>query len=167
MERRNDLRVERLAERVVRHEEEALGRSVHKLSKIDERRYGCDFRSVDPDGTEHLIEIKGWGESLLDANGRFRYSTELRTAQWKASIAPGWRLEIVANITAAWEEGVPPERLTLTGADIDRRATPKLWEVPLSGFEEKIVLAARLAREGAGPDGSDWGSGLPNSLTSS
>jgi hypothetical protein len=92
MGRRNDLRVERLAERVVRHEEEALGRSVHKLSKIDERRYGCDLRSVDPDGTEHLIEIKGWGESLLDANGRFRYSTELRTAQWKASIAPGWAL---------------------------------------------------------------------------
>lgn len=155
--RRNDLRVERLAERVIRLEEEAKGRTVHKLSKADERRLGCDCRSVDPDGTEHLIEIKGWGESLRDERGRFRYSTELRTAQWKASISPLWRLEIVADLTAAWEDGTPPERLTLTGLDIDGRAVPKLWEVPLTGFEENITHAARLAREGAGPDGSDWG----------
>lgn len=155
--RPNHLRVEQLAERVVRLEEEKLGRRVQKLSKADERRYGCDFRSTGSGGDEHLIEIKGWGEPLLTAMGAFLYTTELRTAQWEASKLSNWRLEIVANLTAAWENGDPPQRLTLTGADLEGRVAPMLWEVRLEGFQERIRDAERLAREGSMADGSDEG----------
>lgn len=157
--RGNDLIVERLGEQIIRSEQQDMGRTVRKLSKVHERRLGCDFVSTDATGIEHLIEIKGWGESLRMESGQFRYTTELRTAQWKASAKPFWRLGIVANLTAANEGRGLPERLTLTGSDLERRTVPMMWEVWLDGLEGRV-------QEGRAPSLEDVDSGgAPNRPT--
>lgn len=51
---------------------------------------------------------------------------------------PRFRLEIVANLTAAREGRGSVERLTLTADDIVARARPSQYRLPLAGLAERV-----------------------------
>ncbi len=106
------------------------------LSRQRERQEGCDFFSTPPGGgAPHPVEVKGWGESLFRPDGRFRYPQDINSEQRaRAESDPNWRLEIVANLTAARLKTGVVERLTLTAAEVTSRAVPWKYRVPLEGL---------------------------------
>ncbi len=105
-----------------------------------EKEYGCDIISTSPQGTEERVEVKGWGEPFRGPSGRFLYHQDVRESQMKsAERDDAFRVEIVANLTKHLAAGEPYERLTLSAAEV-RDATPRLWEVELSGKESSIQL---------------------------
>ncbi|MDA0160468.1 hypothetical protein OM076_09335 [Solirubrobacter ginsenosidimutans] len=135
------LSTEREAVSVVRAEEHARGWiPAPNLSKSEEARHGCDFFSQPPDGgTPHPVEVKGWGEPLKRPDGAFTYDADVNAEQLaRASRDPNWRLEIVANLTAARSGAGDIQRLTLTAAEVVRRARPWRYKVPLSGLSDRI-----------------------------
>jgi hypothetical protein len=135
------LSTEREAVHVVRAEEEARGWIPGpNLSKSEEARHGCDFFSQPPDGgPAHPVEVKGWGEPLLRQGGEFTYDADVNVEQHaRASRDPNWRLEIVANLTAARVGAGEIQRLTLTAADVVDRARPWRYRVSLSGLADHV-----------------------------
>jgi hypothetical protein len=54
---------------------------------------------------------------------------------------PNYRVEMVANLTEYLEGNGRYERLTLSAAEVCERAVPRLWDVPLTGMEERISRA--------------------------
>ena len=73
------------------------------LSQRRQPEEGCDFFSVPPDGNPaHPVEVKGWGAPFIDDLGRFSFPAEVLVEQLdRARRDSNWRLEIVANLTAA------------------------------------------------------------------
>jgi hypothetical protein len=137
MPRRDDLHTEREAMAIVRAEEKARGwMPGPALSKHQEKLEGCDFLSGPPDGgPPHPVEVKGWGESLFLPDGRFRYRQDINEEQLdRAQRDRNWRLEIVANLSAAREGRGEAERLTVRPADLDGRVTPWKFRVDLTGL---------------------------------
>ena len=115
----------------------SLGRC---LSKAQERREGCDFFSSPPDGgPAHPIEVKGWGDPLIGADGSFTYPADINVQQFeRAQRDPTWRLEIVGNL-AAHRAGLGAyQRLTLSGAEVVERAQPWRYTVPLDGLAGRV-----------------------------
>jgi uncharacterized protein DUF6000 len=105
-----------------------------------EKEHGCDILSAPPDGgPAHPIEVKGWGEPLLNANRTFTYPQDIRASQYQAARrSEVYRLEIVANLDAHLQNTGSYQRLTLTAQDILERAIPRLYDIPLTGLEEKV-----------------------------
>ena len=134
------LSAERRAIAVVRGEEEARGCTVATLSKVEERRHGCDFLSVSPDGATDYVEVKGWGESLLRADGSFSSPADINCEQYQRACTEGarFRLEIVANLAAEQAGTGAYERLTLTGHDVKRLAEPWKYRLPLAEFADRV-----------------------------
>lgn len=134
--------VERHAMEVVQAEEIARGREPRRLSKAAERREGCDLQVRAPALGPSVIarvEVKGWGGPLLGADGGFRYGGDVNREQYQRALADHtWRLEIVANLTAAQAVRGPIERLTLTAADVRERAAPWKYTVDLDGLQGRI-----------------------------
>lgn len=107
----------------------------------EEKRLGCDVLSVPPGGGEpHPVEVKGWGESFLSpTSGRFIYHQDIRASQMEAAKRNAeYRLEIVANLTAYLGGAGLYERLSLTAEELLARAIPRLYDVPLTGLEDKV-----------------------------
>lgn len=141
MPRRDDLKTEQEATAIVRAEELARGWTPGPpLSKRNERMEGCDFLSSPPDGGEpHPVEVKGWGESLFTPDGRFRYQQDINAEQLaRAARDPNWRLEIVANLTAARVGAGSVERLTVTASEVRNRAKPWKYRVNLDGLGDRV-----------------------------
>ena len=102
---------------------------------------GCDLLSVPPQGGDpHPVEVKGWGEAFLSGtSGRFAYHQDIRASQMEAAQRDtNHRVEIVANLTAYMAGAGPYERLTLTAKEVLARAIPRLYDVPLTGLEDRI-----------------------------
>jgi hypothetical protein len=72
------------------------------LGQHAQHKEGCDLLSAPPGGgAPHAIEVKGWGEPLLQPDGSFTYPADVNTEQLqRAAHDPTWRLEIVANLDA-------------------------------------------------------------------
>jgi hypothetical protein len=135
------MNVEREAVAIVRQEELDRGWTPEPLlSKTQERLEGCDFFSTPPDGgPAHPIEVKGWGEPLIKANGSFTYPADVNAQQFeRAQRDPTWRLEIVANLTAFLAGLGPYQRLTLSGGEVVERATPWKYTVTLEGLSGRV-----------------------------
>ena len=127
--------------RVVRADEEARGWVPGpNLSKAEEARQGCDFFSRPPDGgSPHPVEVKGWGEPLLDTNGEFTYDADINAEQHaRACRDPNWRLEIVGNLAAFQAGSGDTQRLTLTAADVLERSRPWRYKIRLTGLGTRI-----------------------------
>jgi len=138
--RRDDLNTEREAMEIVRAEEIARGwMPGPPLGKQQEAREGCDFLSTPPDGgPAHPVEVKGWGESLFRPDGRFRYAQDINAEQLaRAHRDPTWRLEIVANLGAAWNRLGEVERLTITAADLQGKVRPWKFRIDLSDLADR------------------------------
>lgn len=132
---------EREAVEIVRTEESARGWSPGQiLSQRAQPVEGCDFLSTPPGGgPPHPIEVKGWGEPLVKTDGSFTYPADINVEQYeRARRDPNWRLEIVANLTAAREGRGSPERLTLTAAEVLERASAWKFKVGLHGLQKRI-----------------------------
>jgi hypothetical protein len=89
---------------IVRREYERAGWSVGAtLSKSKERRQGCDLLAEHADtGDRAVIEVKGWGEPLRRTDGTFSYPADINAQQHQRALNDNsWRLEIVANLSAA------------------------------------------------------------------
>lgn len=123
---------------IVRREE--LGRGWTPgplLSPHQQRLEGCDFFSTPPGKRPpDRVEVKGWGDPLL-RDGRFTYPADINVEQYERAKDPCWRLEIVANLTAAREGRGEVDRLTLTGAEVRKRARPWKYKVSLDGLAPK------------------------------
>jgi hypothetical protein len=134
------LSTERRAVEIVRSEEEARGRKVTGLSKIQEREYGCDLLSDGPNGREY-VEVKGWGEPLLGANGTFTFPADLNAEQYETACREGarFRLEIVADLSAERKAPGHYQRLSLTGDDIRQLATPWRYRLPLDDLADRVA----------------------------
>jgi hypothetical protein len=133
---------EREAVEIVRAEEAARGWTPGpQLDQVSQRVEGCDFFSAPPDGRPpHPVEVKGWGEPLVGPSGRIVELADVNAEQFKrASRDADWRLEIVANLTAAREGRGSPQRLTLTAGDVVRRARPWRYRVDLDGLGEQVT----------------------------
>jgi hypothetical protein len=132
--------IRKLAMDIVVAEERAAGWTPRVIGVAAlEKHHGCDILSTPPEGGDpDPVEVKGWGEPLLRASGKFVYTQDLRQSQMLAAQAnPRFRIEIVANLSAHQLHGEDYERLTLTAADIEK-ATPRLWEVDLQGKAGEI-----------------------------
>lgn len=105
---------------------------------------GCDLLSVPENGgPAHRIEVKGWGEPLLKADGSFTYPADVNQEQVdRARTDPTWRLEIVGNIAAERAGTGKAERLTLTGAEVAERAIGWRYRVPLNGLAARVKAVA-------------------------
>jgi hypothetical protein len=102
---------------------------------------GCDFLSASPGGgSAHRIEVKGWGEPLLAADGSFSYPADVTREQFEHAKADPttWRLEIVGNLTAVLAGSGQPQRLTLDGSEVVDRACCWRYHVRLDGLAERI-----------------------------
>jgi hypothetical protein len=74
--------------------------------------------------------------------GQFRYGVAINAEQFeRAKTDPRWRLEIVANLTAARAGIGSPERLSLTAVEVVDRARPKLYDLDLEGLQGRIQAA--------------------------
>lgn len=142
MPRQTDARrTEREAMEIVLREERANGwRPEPLLGQRSQAMEGCDFLSYPAEGGDaHRVEVKGWGESLLATNGTFRHPADINAEQFaRADRDPNWRLEIVANLTAARTGKGAPERLTLTSEEVRSRARPAQYRIPLEGLAGRI-----------------------------
>jgi hypothetical protein len=125
---------------IVRAEYERAGWTVGPtMSKAEERRLGCDLVAEHAVSGERVaIEVKGWGEPLRRPDGEFGYPADINAEQFERSGGDGWRLEIVANLTAARAGMGRAERLTLSGAEVRKLAVPLKHAVPLEGLEGRI-----------------------------
>jgi hypothetical protein len=126
---------------IVRSEYERAGWSVGPpLSKTEERRQGCDLLAEHAEtGDRAVIEVKGWGEPLRQLDGAFCYPADINAQQHQRALHDDlWRLEIVANLSAARVASGRPERLRLSAADVRERAIPVKLAVPLDGLEYRI-----------------------------
>lgn len=135
---------EREAVEIARREEAERGwRPDPVLAQSRQPVEGCDFLSTPPDGgPPHPVEVKGWGESLLKPSGGFSYPADINHEQLeRAQRDPSFRLEIVANLTAARRGEGRPERLTLTAADVVERARPWKHKVALEELADRIRSA--------------------------
>lgn len=133
---------EREAVEIVQEEERARGWMPEPpLSQRQQPVEGCDFFSRPPDGGAPVaIEVKGWGEPLLRPDGGFSYPADLRVEQYaRARRDPTWRLEIVANLTAARAGSGQVERLSLSAEEVVRSAAPWLYRIPLDAFASRVV----------------------------
>ncbi len=134
--------VERAAVEIVRMAEIARGWQPEPLlGQPAQRTEGCDFLSTPPDGgAAHRIEVKGWGESLLCADGSFSYPADVTREQFEHAKADPtrWRLEIVGNLSAVLDGSGQPQRLTLTGSEVAERARCWRYQVPLDGLAERV-----------------------------
>ena len=129
---------------IVRREYEQAGWSVGAtLSKSEERRQGCDLLAEHADtGDRAVIEVKGWGEPLRRRDGTFSYPADINAQQHQRALNDdSWRLEIVANLSAARAGAGRAERLTLSAAEVRERAVPLKFAVPLKGLECRIRYA--------------------------
>ncbi len=127
-------KIEKRAYEVVREAEIRLGWTPGpQLSQTQQKAEGCDFFSTPPGGGDpHPVEVKGWGEPLRRSDGEFTWWADLRVEQLeRARSDPRWRLEIVANLTAAAAGEGQPERHSLTAAEVVERAHPWVYKVPL------------------------------------
>jgi hypothetical protein len=132
---------EKLAIQIVRAAELAHGWTPGPLlSQHDQHEEGCDLLSTPPDGgPPHRIEAKGWGEPLLTLDGAFTDPADVNREQYEhAKNDPNWRLEIVGNLAAVRAETGKPERLTLTGEEVVRRAECWRYRIPLDGLVENV-----------------------------
>jgi hypothetical protein len=139
--RGNAYKTEQDAVRIVRAEYRSAGWQLGPaLSKQEERRQGCDFFAVHPDTGERVaIEVKGWGEPLLSPSGKFGYPADINAQQYERAVGDDdWRLEIVANLTAAREGSGDPQRLTLSAPEVRERAVALKLAVPLDGLQDRI-----------------------------
>lgn len=85
------------------------------------------------------VEVKGWGEPLMRPGGEFTYDADVNVEQHaRAFRDPNWRLEIVANLTAARVGAGEIQRLTLTASEVVDRARPWRYKVLLSGLADRI-----------------------------
>ncbi len=134
--------VERAAFEIVQASEIARGwRAGALLGQRAQHIEGCDFLSAPPDGgPAHRIEVKGWGEPLLRADGSFSYPADVTSEQFERAKADPtkWRLEIVGNLTAVLSEGRLPQRLTLDGSEVVQRASCWRYQVRLDGLADRI-----------------------------
>ncbi len=132
---------EKLAVKIVRDAELARGWKPRPLlGQHAQHEEGCDLFSTPPHGTHpHRIEVKGWGEPLLAPDGAFTCPADVNREQYeRAKSDPNWRLEIVANLAAVRAGTGKPERLTLTGEEVVRRAEYWRYRIPLDGLAESI-----------------------------
>jgi hypothetical protein len=135
---------EKLAVEIVRDDEFARGWTPGPLlGQRAQHAEGCDLFSTPPDGgPPHRIEVKGWGEPLLAPNGAFNYPADVNREQYeRATSDPNWRLEIVGNLAAVRASTGQPERLTLTGEEVVRRAECWRYRIPLDGLTKRIRKA--------------------------
>ena len=149
------LRTERDAIAIVRAEYELAGWIVGPaLSKVEERRQGCDLVAEHPDTGERLwIEVKGWGEPFLGARGGFNYPADINAQQHGRAVDDDrWRLEIVANLAAARAGSGQPQRLTLSAQAVRQRAIPLKLAIPLDGLERQIREVTPTPTDRAGPE---------------
>jgi hypothetical protein len=129
------------AMRIVLAEEGERGWSAAPVgSWTGERKAGCDILSIPPgEQRPHHVEVKAWGEPLLDASGRFRYPQDIRASQYAAADRHNdFRVEIVANIDAYLETDAPYERLTLSAVEVRDRARPRLYDIDLHDLQDRI-----------------------------
>jgi hypothetical protein len=76
---------------------------------------------------------------LLRSAQSFSFPADINVEQYdRASRDARFRLEIVANHTAARNGSGTVERLTLTADDIRARARPSQYRLPLNGLEGRI-----------------------------
>jgi hypothetical protein len=110
------------------------------LGQHAQHEAGCDLLSTPPDGgAPHRIEVKGWGEPLLSADGSFTYPADVNREQFeRAKSDPSWRLEIVGNLSAVRTGTGQPERLTLAAGEIVARAVCWRYRVPLDGLAGRV-----------------------------
>lgn len=134
--------VEKAAFEIVQASEIARGwRPGALLGQRAQRSEGCDFLSTPPDGgPTHRIEVKGWGEPLLRADGSFCYPADVTSEQFERAKADPtkWRLEIVGNLTAVLRDDSQPQRLTLDGSEVVQRASCWRYQVRLDGLADRI-----------------------------
>lgn len=133
---------EREAVEIVRAEEFAKGwKPGPQLAQSAQAREGCDFLSAPPEGGPPLpVEVKGWGEPMFGAGGRPIDKADINTEQMeRAKADPNWRLEIVANLTAARAGRGQPQRLTLTATQVVARARPWRYRVDLDGLADHVL----------------------------
>jgi hypothetical protein len=126
---------------IVRAEYERAGWAVGPtLSKTEERRQGCDLIAEHRGtGKRAAIEVKGWGDPLRRPDGSFNFPADINAQQHERALEDdGWRLEIVANLTAARDGSGRAQRLTLSAGEVRRRAVPLKLAVPLEGLEGRI-----------------------------
>jgi hypothetical protein len=144
MPRGDAYKIELDAVAIVRGEYERAGWSVGAtLSKSEERRQGCDLLAEHANtGDRAVIEVKGWGEPLRRRDGTFSYPADINAQQHQRALNDdSWRLEIVANLSAARAGSGRAERLTLSAAEVRERAVPLKLAVPLKGLEHRISYA--------------------------
>lgn len=137
-------KIEHAAVEIVRAAELARGwQPGPLLAQHDQHEVGCDLISTPPDdGPPHPIEVKGWGEPLLTANGSFTYPADVNREQFEqAKRNPNWRLEIVGNLTAVLAGTGQPQRLTLTGPEVAGRAVCWKYQIPLDGLAQRVTTA--------------------------
>jgi hypothetical protein len=109
------------------------------LGQAAQAREGCDFFSEPPDGgPAHPVEVKGWGEPVVDDTGAVLDKADINAEQMKrAQSDPNWRLEIVANLTAARAGTGRPQRLTLSAAEVGARSLPWRYRLELDGLGDQ------------------------------
>jgi hypothetical protein len=113
------------------------------LSKSEERRQGCDLLGEHADTADRaVIEVKGWGEPLRRRDGTSSYPADINAQQHQRALNDdSWRLEIVANLSAARAGSGRAERRTLSAAGVRERAVRLKFAVPLKGLEYRIRYA--------------------------
>lgn len=132
--------IEKLAVDIVSQEEIDRGwKPGPILGQRAQHDEGCDLLSEPPNGAPpQPIEIKGWGEPLLNAAGGFTYPADVNAEQLeRARNDPNWRLEIVGNLHAVRDGTGPPQRITLDAAEVVERAVGWRFRIPLSGWRTR------------------------------
>jgi hypothetical protein len=106
-----------------------------------ENTEGCDILSIPPSGGDpHPVEVKGWGDSLIGARGRFTWTQEIQPSQMQsAQKNDNYRLEIVANLRAYHAGAGLPERLTLDAAFIREHAVVSQYRITLDPLKPLIA----------------------------
>jgi hypothetical protein len=133
---------EKNAVKIVRNEQ--VGRGWTPGAQVGQReqpREGCDFLSTPPEGgPAHPVEVKGWGDPILDKDGSFTYPADINIEQLeRARRDPNWRLEIVGNLASVRDGRGRPQRLTLTAEDVLARAKGWRFKVRLTGLEKRVT----------------------------
>lgn len=139
----------RAAMAIVLAEEAAQGRIAKALASwAGEKMFGCDIlSSTSSDEEPERVEVKGWGEPLLTAGGKFTYPQDIRASQFDAAcVTSHYRIEIVANLDAYLLGSGGVQRLTLSAEYIRAHAVPRLYDVPLESLkgEVRVVEASEL-----------------------
>ncbi len=137
--------IEKLAVAIVREAEMTRGWTPGPLlGQHAQHQEGCDLLSVPPDGgPAHPIEVKGWGEPLLAADGSFTDPADVNREQFeRARRDPNWRLEIVGNLSAVHAGVAQSQRLTLTAAEVVDRADAWRYRVTLDGLASRVDQGA-------------------------